>query len=90
MQSLSLPTPVQSQSNSYPMPASKAANMQRMGARCWQRLINQGVPFKDARELAVAIIHFIYLDSSPSASQKYLISHYHEHICAARLSSLQL
>ncbi|ESA32234.1 hypothetical protein N836_26965 [Leptolyngbya sp. Heron Island J] len=90
MQSLSLPTPVQPQSNSYPMPTVKAANMQRMGARCWQRLVNQGVPFKDARELAIAIIHFIYLDSSPSPTQKYLISQYHEHICAARLSSLQL
>lgn len=63
--------------------------MQRMGTRCWQRLINQGVPLKDARELAIAIIHFIYLDSSPSPTQKYLISRYHEHICAARLSALQ-
>ena len=89
MQSLSLPNPARFQANNYPMPAVRASNMQRMGARCWRCLINQGVPFKDARELAIAIVHFIYLDSTPSQAQKYLIDQYQQHICAARLSSLQ-
>ena len=87
MQSLS--TGFQLQAANYPMPSFETANMQRMGARCWKLLINQGVPFKDARELAIAIIHFIYLKSNPSQEQKHLINRYHEHICAAELSSLQ-
>ena len=86
MQSLALPPRLQYQPNNA---APKPINMQRMGTRCWQRLVNQGVPFKDARELAIAIVHFIYLDSTPSQAQKDLIGRYYQHICAAKLSSLQ-
>ena len=86
MQSLALPPRSQYHPNTVtPQPINK----QRMGTLCWQRLVNQGVPFKDARELAIAIIHFIYLDTPPSQAQKDLIDRYYQHICAAKLSSLQ-
>lgn len=85
MQSLALLSHPKYLPNNTPKPV----NMQRMGARCWQLLVSQGVPFKDARELATTIVHFIYLDNAPSQAQKDLIEHYYQHICAAKLSSLQ-
>ena len=87
MQSFALPT--FSQPQTTPKLAVKTGHMQRMGTRCWQLLVDQGVPFKDARELAIAIIQFMYLDSSPTHAQKHLINRYHRHICDAKLSSLQ-
>ena len=89
MQSLALPTVFQAQTENISKPAVKSAAMQRMGTRCWGLLVDQGVPFKDARELAISIIHHIYLDSSPTQAQKDLINRYRQHIYAARLSSLE-
>lgn len=70
--------------------ASKAIDMQRVGTRCWRTLITKGVPSEDARELAIAITHFIYLQSQPSHHQKHLLGRYYQHVCAANISALQL
>ena len=68
----------------------KTADMQRIGTRCWRTLITKGVPSEDARELAIAIIHFIYLGNQPSVYQKDLLGRYYQHICAANIPALQL
>ncbi|NEQ50553.1 MAG: hypothetical protein F6K11_10535 [Leptolyngbya sp. SIO3F4] len=72
------------------MPTFQALDMRRMGTRCWKTLVIQGVPSEDARELAIAIIHFIYLKSQPSDHQKHLLGRYYQHVCAANISALQL
>ncbi len=69
--------------------AFKSLNMQRMGTHCWRTLVNKGVPSKDARQLAIAIINFIYLGGDPSHDQQCLIERYHQHIRNANLSPLQ-
>ncbi|MEM7795188.1 MAG: hypothetical protein AAF579_12165 [Cyanobacteria bacterium P01_C01_bin.118] len=68
----------------------KSTDMQRMGTRCWRTLIAKGVPSEDARELAIAIVHFIYLGSQPSIRQKDLLGRYYQHVCAANIPALQL
>ena len=78
------------QTVSDPTPPMSTVNMQRMGTRCWRLLINQGVPFNDARELAIAITHFLYHKHNPSPEQKQLISRYYQQIKAAELSSLEV
>ena len=69
-------------------PDFSTLDMQRMGTNYWKRLVTRGVPSADARELATAIIHFIYLNSQSSYHQRHLLGRYYQHICAANLSSL--
>ncbi|MEM9806128.1 MAG: hypothetical protein AAF959_12680 [Cyanobacteria bacterium P01_D01_bin.56] len=68
---------------------SVRSDMQRLGTRCWQLLITKGVPPSEARELAIAIIRFIYLNISPSHRQKSLINRYYQHLSSPELLSLQ-
>lgn len=65
-------------------------DMQRLGTRCWKTLVEKGVPFEDARQLAIAVSHFIYLNTLPSESQKSLIEQYYQQLHAANILSLQL
>ncbi|MEO0868248.1 MAG: hypothetical protein AAFY17_07320 [Cyanobacteria bacterium J06642_11] len=66
-----------------------ASDMQRLGTRCWQLLINKGVPSQEAREMAIAIIRFIYLNGVPSHRQQSLIARYYKHLSSTELLSLQ-
>lgn len=77
-----------SSSNSAGAPLM-ASEMQRLGTRCWRLLITKGVPSQDARELAIAIIRFIYLNIAPSHHQKNLIERYYQYISGTELLSLQ-
>ena len=94
-QALALQTPlryVSEDAAASPSTTVKASSteMQRLGTRCWRALINQGVPFQEARELAIAVTHFIYLNTVPSNHQKSLIDQYSYHLRATDILSLQL
>ena len=71
-------------------PPPQPVAMQRMGTRCWKALVTTGVPSGDARVLAIAISHFIYLGHPPSPHQKELLGRYYQHVCAANIPALQL
>lgn len=95
MQAFTLQAPAQHAPNPISAPSAdrleyKTNDMQRLGTRCWKELINKGVPFQDARELAIAISHFIYLSTLPSEHQKSLIDRYYQHLVATDILSLQL
>ncbi len=89
MQALATYTHSHSLFNSSSTPVSKPLNMQRAGTRYWKVLVDKGVPSGEARELAIAIINFVYLDSPLSPHQKHLISRYYRHISTLELLSLQ-
>ena len=73
-----------------PPSAPEVPNLQRLGTRCWKTLVNNGVPSEHARDLAAAIMQFLYANSDPSPHQKYLIDRYCQQIRAAGLWQLEL
>lgn len=93
-QALALQTPCRIPKNASVSPSvtakTSSTEMQRLGTRCWRALVNQGVPFQEARELAIAVTHFIYLNILPSNHQKSLIDQYYHHLRATDILSLQL
>lgn len=68
---------------------AKNLDMQRLGTRCWKTLVEKGVPSQDARELAIAVSHFMYRNTLPSNHQKSLIKQYYQQLRAADILSLQ-
>ena len=90
MQALALQTPLRYAPTVVPVAETQPAEMQRLGTRCWRALVNQGIPSQEARELAIAITHFIYLNTLPSNHQKNLINQYYQHLRATDILSLQL
>ncbi|MEM7065207.1 MAG: hypothetical protein AAF572_18860 [Cyanobacteria bacterium P01_B01_bin.77] len=75
--------------NNISEPFAQNLDMQRLGTRCWKTLVEKGVPSQDARELAIAVSHFIYLNTLPSEYQKSLIEQYYQQLRAADILSLQ-
>ncbi|MEA5465873.1 hypothetical protein [Leptothoe sp. PORK10 BA2] len=83
------PTYSQPLSKNTSAPAAEDQSIQRMGTRCWRTLVEKGVPSGDARELAIAIVNFIYVDNHLSHHQKYLVGRYYRHLSTLELSLLQ-
>ncbi|NEP63563.1 MAG: hypothetical protein F6K31_42820 [Symploca sp. SIO2G7] len=69
---------------------SKRKMLKRIGARYWQRLMRVGVPQKEAKELAIAVVRYNHLDCRPSFKEKRLIGRYCQHLCAVGLWHLEL
>ncbi len=69
---------------------SKRSKLKRIGARHWRRLMRVGVPQKEAKELAVAVVRYSYLHCRPSFEEKRLIGRYCQHLCAVGLWRLEL
>ncbi|MEO0351754.1 MAG: hypothetical protein AAF282_17080 [Cyanobacteria bacterium P01_A01_bin.15] len=86
----SLSTYLPPQATLGPPSAPEVPNLQRLGTRCWKTLVNNGVPSEHARELAAAIIHFLYANSDPSPHERHLIDRYCKQIRAAGLWQLEL
>ncbi len=69
---------------------SKRLKLKRIGIRHWQRLMSLGVPQKEAKQLAIAVVRYSHLDCRPSFQEKRLIGRYCQHLCAAGLWRLEL
>lgn len=54
--------------------------IKRIGTRYWKILVTQGVASPDARQLASAVVRYIYLNVRPSEYQERLIEHYSQQI----------
>lgn len=84
-------TAVLSERTSLPVrKTSKRAKLKRIGARHWQQLMRVGVPQKEAKELAIAVVRYSYLADRPSCEEKRLIGRYCQHLGAAGLWHLDL
>ncbi|MEO0868247.1 MAG: hypothetical protein AAFY17_07315 [Cyanobacteria bacterium J06642_11] len=69
---------------------SKRSKLKRIGVRHWRRLMRVGVPQKEAKELAVAVVRYSHLHCRPSFEEKRLIGRYCQHLCAVGLWRLDL
>lgn len=61
------------------------SNFKALGTTYWQKLVREGVPRDDAKEIATAIAKLELFAKPPSSEQKQLISEFSRFVCRAQL-----